>query len=100
MKTLNKYIEKQMKNDDFNKEYTDFKPEFEIIKAVVDARNNMHLTQKGLSKVTGIAQADISKIENGTRNPSLKMLKRLAEGMGMELELKFVRKQEKQLSQN
>jgi len=50
------------------------------------------LTQKELSERTGINQADISKLENGTRNPSLNLLKRLADGMDMMLELKFVPK--------
>ena len=48
------------------------------------------LTQEQLSKATGIAQADISRLENGTGNPSLRTLKRLAAGMGMKLNLEFV----------
>ena len=35
-------------------------------------------------------QADISRIENGTRNPSLSMVKKLAHGLGMQLKLEFV----------
>lgn len=97
MKTLNKYIQEQMNDVEFKAAHNELKPEMEIIRAVIDARRSMHLTQKDLAKVTGIAQADISKIENGTRNPSLKMLKRLADGMGMKLELKFVPKIEKEL---
>ncbi|MDE6220689.1 MAG: helix-turn-helix transcriptional regulator, partial [Lachnospiraceae bacterium] len=46
---------------------------------------------------TGINQADISKLENGTRNPSLKLLKRLADGMGMTLKLEFVPKKSTQV---
>ena len=42
---------------------------------------------------TGINQADISKLENGTRNPSVNLLKRLADGMGMALKIEFVPKQ-------
>lgn len=97
MKTLNKYVQEQMKNKDFKEAHDDLKAETEIIRAIVDARNIMHMTQKELAKVTGITQADISKIENGTRNPSLKMLKRLADGMGMNLELKFVPKNKNEL---
>lgn len=48
------------------------------------------LTQKELSELTGIAQADLSKIENGNANPSLKTLKRLAEGLGKKLQISFV----------
>ena len=41
---------------------------------------------------TGINQADISKLENGTRNPSVNLLKRLADGIGMALKIEFVPK--------
>ena len=59
---------------------------------IAQNRKNLNLTQKELSERTGINQADISKLENGTRNPSLNLLKRLADGMDMMLELKFVPK--------
>ena len=49
-----------------------------------------HRAQKDLSAKTGITQADISRIENGTRNPSLSMVKKLAQGLGMQLKLEFV----------
>ena len=35
------------------------------------------------------------KLENGTRNPSVNLLKRLADGMGMALKIEFVPKQKK-----
>lgn len=50
------------------------------------------MTQKQLSEITGIYQADISKIERGLANPSLSTLKRLAEGLGMTLKIEFVNK--------
>ena len=92
MKTLNQYMEEQLKNDEFRKEWENSQPELDVIRAIVDARTSLNLTQKELSERTGINQADISKLENGTRNPSLNLLKRLADGMGMALELKFVSK--------
>ena len=63
---------------------------------MIDARNDQHITQKELSERTGITQADISRIENGTRNPSLSMIKRIADGLGMVLKLEFVPKQAKE----
>lgn len=44
-------------------------------------RTSQNLTQKELAERTGINQADISKLENETRNPSVNLLKRLADGM-------------------
>lgn len=92
MKTFNDMLEKQLKDEEFKKEYETIQPEMDIIKALVDARNSLNLTQKELAKRTGINQADISKIENGTRNPSLNLLKRLADGMGMVLNIEFIPK--------
>lgn len=66
--------------------------ELDVIRALVEARISQNLTQKELAARTGIDQADISKLENGTRNPSLNLLKRLADGMGMVLRIEFVLK--------
>lgn len=96
MKTLNDMLEKQLKDDEFRKEYEAIQPEMDVIRAIVDARASQNLTQKELAERTGINQADISKIENGTRNPSLNLLKRLADGMGMVLKIEFIPKQRTQ----
>lgn len=92
MKTLDQYLEEQLQDDAFRKEWEDIQPEMDVIRAIVDARISQNLTQKELAERTGINQADISKLENGTRNPSLKLLKRLADGMDMTLKLEFVPK--------
>ena len=82
-----------MKNPKFRKEYEAIQPEMAVIQAMVDARTSQNLTQKELAKRTGIHQSDISKLENGTRNPSINLLKRLADGMDMVLKIEFVPKQ-------
>lgn len=92
MKTLQQLKEQQMKDPEFAKEYEAIQPEMDVIRAIVDARTSQNMTQKELAERTGINQADISKLENGTRNPSIKLLKRLAEGMGMALKIEFVPK--------
>ena len=83
MKTLNEFLDQQMQDPEFKKEYEKIQPEMDIIRAIVDARVSNNLTQKELADRTGINQADISKLENGTRNPSLRLLQRLADGMDM-----------------
>lgn len=92
MKTLNKVINEQLKDPEFKREYEKLQPEMDVIRAMVDARISQNLTQKQLSDRTGIDQADISKLENGTRNPTLNLLKRLADGMGMTLKIEFIPK--------
>lgn len=92
MSELQEFLKEQLQDDDFSKEWEAIQPEMDVIRAMVDARISQNLTQKELAERTGIDQADISKLENGTRNPSLKLLKRLADGMGMTLKLEFVPK--------
>lgn len=93
MITFDDMLNEQMQNEEFRKEYEAIQPEMDVIRAIVEARISQNLTQKELSERSGINQADISKIENGTRNPSLNLLKRLADGMGMSLKIEFIPKQ-------
>ena len=94
MTNYDKYVAKQMKNEEFRKEYEALKPEFDIMQAMIDARQETGLTQKELSEKTGITQGDISKLENGNANPSIKTsiktLKRIAMAMGKQLRISFV----------
>ncbi len=90
MSDFNAFLDEQLKDENFKKEYDAPPPEFAIIRAMIDARRESGMTQKELSERTGIAQGDISKLENGNANPSLRTLQRLAEGMGMQLKVEFV----------
>ena len=92
MKTFDNYLKKQLENKEFANEYKNIKPDMDILRAIVSARTSQNLTQKQLSEKTGIDQSDISKLENGTRNPSINLLKRLADGLGMDLKIEFVKK--------
>ena len=95
MNTLKDYLDKQMKDPEFVREWEAIQPEMDIMRAIIDARASQNLTQKELAERTGINQADISKLENGTRNPSINLLKRLADGLGMTLKIEFVPKEQK-----
>ena len=55
------------------------------------AREKIGITQKELADTVNMYQGDLSKIERGNANPSIKTLQRLAEGMGMRLNIEFVR---------
>ena len=90
MSSFNEYLNEKMQDPEFKQEYDALEPEFAIIQALIDARKASGLTQKQLAEITGIAQADISKLENGNANPSLRTLQRLASGMGTSLKIEFV----------
>ena len=83
MTNFNDFLNEQMKDPEFKAEWDALDPEFSVIEAMLKARKESGLTQKQLSERTGIAQTDISKLERGNANPSLRTLQRLAAGMGI-----------------
>lgn len=89
-KNFRETLNEQLKDPEFLAEWEALEPERQIIRAIIDGREANDLTQKQLAEATGITQADISRLENGTANPSLRTLKRLASGMGMQLKIEFV----------
>lgn len=90
MSSYKEFKKKALNDPEVKAEYDSLQPEYDIIQALIDARLSQNLTQKDLSSITGITQADISRIENGTRNPSLNMIKKLAGGLGLQLKLEFI----------
>lgn len=65
-----------------------------VAESLIEARSSIGMTQKQLSEAADMYQSDISKIENGTANPSVQTLKRIADGMNMMVRITFVPKKE------
>lgn len=89
MLSLNDAMLKKRQEPAFAAPWDALEPEEQIVRAI-EGREENPLTQEQLADVTGIHQTNISKLESGSANPSLRMLKRLAAGMGMKLKLEFV----------
>ena len=90
MSDLQELTNELMQDVAFRKEYEAFQPERDITMSLIRARKEAGLTQAELSEKTGISQADISRLENGTRNPSLALLNRIAEAVNSTLRIEFV----------
>lgn len=79
-----------LEKEEFKNNLLEINASYEIMRALVQARIDSDLTQKQLSELSGVSQADISRIENGKFNPSIKLLQRLAASMNTHIELKFI----------
>lgn len=90
MTTFDEFLNDQLKNPHFKAEYDALEPEFAIIQALIDARNESGLTQEQLSEKTGISQRDIARLENGDISLSIDTLKKLATGIGKQMKIAFV----------
>ena len=84
------YLNGRLKDDNFKEEYDKLDDEHSFAIALIEARNKKKLSQKQLAEKTGMTQADISKIESGNRNLSIRTLQRLADGLDMDLKIQFV----------
>ena len=89
MNNFQKYLDEQLGNVVFNEEVLedeeDFPVEQILAQQIVLARKEKNMSQSTLSKIIGIQQASLSKIENGEGNPSIQTLQRIAKGLDKKL---------------
>ncbi len=90
LKKFDDFLNEQLEDPEFKEEYDALEPEFAVMQAIQQARIEIGLTQKQLSERTGISQADISRLECGTANPSIKTLQRVAVALGKQVQINFV----------
>ena len=88
-RTYKEFLDEKLKDPEFKKEWDELEPEFQLIKAMLQGREEQNLSQRQLADRIGVTQSDISKIESGEANPTLETLKKLAKGLGMNLSISF-----------
>ena len=83
------HLKEMMEEEAFRKEYETLQPQYEVVKQIISAREELHITQKDLAERTGIRQSNISRLERGNYNPSVEFLRKIAKGLGKELHIEF-----------
>lgn len=66
----------------------------DLITQYIKARKEKHMTQEDLANELGVKRPNISRFENGTYNPTLDMLVKVAECMNMDLRIELVKRKE------
>lgn len=61
----------------------------EVISQLVAKRKEKKMTQNDVSRLTGIQRPNISRLESGNYNPTIDMLVRVADSMGMKVNIIF-----------
>ena len=90
MDDFDRYLNEQMKDPDFKKEWDENEARYQLLMMVLRARNEKQLTQSELAERTGLRQSNISRIEKGQSMPSIATLAKIAQGLGKRLEIRFV----------
>lgn len=64
----------------------------DVMGQLVSVRKQKGLTQNDISVATGILRPNISRMESGNYNPTLDMLVRVANSMGLKVNISFEEK--------
>ena len=83
------WLNEEMKDSEFKKEFEELDDEFLLVRTLTEARKEAGMTQQQLAEKSGVHQVNISRIEKGTGNPSVETLQKLAKGMGKKLIIAF-----------
>lgn len=87
--TFEEDLAKRLKNPKFKKEWEDSELEFQLSCKLIEARLKKKISQRALAKKVGTSQAAIARIEGMTANPSLALLKRIAQALNTKLQISF-----------
>ena len=87
MSDLQKHLEEEMQNAEFAAEYDALDAHYAFARQIIRYRIEQGITQGELAKQVGTSQANISKIEHGTLNPTFEMAQRIAAGLGKRLNI-------------
>ena len=82
--------DKLMKNPEFRSEYKKLEPEFRIASALIEARIKGKVTQAELAKRANTGQAVVSRLENMNAKPSISLIQRIAEALGLRVDLRLL----------
>ncbi len=78
-----------MKDPEFRKEYEALEPAYQLAAALIRLRLAKGLTQEELARVLNTKQTSIARLESGSLLPSLSMVKKVADALDAEVEIKL-----------
>lgn len=88
--TLKEYVKKREGRPEFKREFARYQPEIECVRILIDAQIEQNLSLKELAKITGIRQYKFRKILNGKRIPTMKILQKIAKGLGKTVKVQII----------
>lgn len=81
---------KWFKKRKFREAYDELRPEYELVCALIEARNGANLSQHELAKKMHTTQPMIARMEGGRQPPSVTTMLKVAKATGTRLEIRFV----------
>ena len=69
------------------KEYDALKPKYDLVRTIIERRNQLQISQTRLARIIGTRQPAISRLEKGDSNTTLKTLFKVAEALDLDIAL-------------
>ena len=89
MGKVSKLHEKWSEDPEYRSAYDELRPEFEIVRLLIEARTQAGLTQAQLAERIQTTQSAVVRFESGRINPSISTLKKIAQATGTQLKISF-----------
>lgn len=78
-----------LQDPEFREQYEALDPEYQLAAALIRLRLAKGLTQEELARLLHTKQESIARLESGSSLPSLSMVKRVADALDADLEIKL-----------
>lgn len=85
-------LKERLKNPKFRKAWEETEVEYQLARRLIEKRSLRKISQRELARQAKTTQAVISRIEGMSSNPSVGLLKRLAQALNSRLEIRFLPK--------
>ena len=96
MTNYEKFKAKLMQDPEFREGYQQAKTELDVAFKLLEARNEINVSQEELAQRTGIPQSNLSRLESGKHSPTIAMLQKIASGLDCTLHIEFRKNQDGQ----
>lgn len=87
--TFEQHLKESLKDPEFKKVWEESEVEYQLSRKLIETRLKRKISQRDLAKRAITTQAVISRIEAMNSNPSIGLLKRLAQALGVKLKIGF-----------
>ncbi len=69
------------------KEYDTLKPKYDLVRTIIERRNQLQISQTQLARIIGTRQPAISRLEKGDSNTTLKTFFKVAKALDLNITL-------------
>lgn len=88
--TFRQDLKNRLKDPEFKKAWEESEAEYQISRALINARVNKNISQRELAKAANTTQAVISRLESMSANPSIGLIQKIASALNLKLKIQLV----------